>query len=191
MARHGLTDEGWALLYPLLPDEAEKRVGRPWLPHRRMIDAIFWILVAGAPWRDLPEVFGPWITVYRRFARWQLDGTWGRIMETLQFKLDDQGKLDGDLWCIDGTIARATRAAAGAPKKVATLRNPKITDSAIPKEVSPPRSTSSRTATAFRSPSSLPRANGTKAPSSKRPSTLSRSDQEQSKPARTRIGPRG
>src|SRR5712692_8108102 len=132
MARHGLTDEAWELLKPLLPDEEEVRAGRPWLSHRQVIDGILWVLKTGAPWRDLPAELGFWNTVYKRFQRWQLDGTWQRIMETLQIALNEKGLLDDELWCIDGTINRGTRAAGGAPKKAATPRSQRITRLANP-----------------------------------------------------------
>ena len=67
-----------------------------------------------APWRDVPERYGPWQTVYDRFNRWRKDGTWSRIVTRLLDHLDRHGRLGRDLWCVDGTIIRATRAAAGA-----------------------------------------------------------------------------
>jgi transposase len=136
MARHGLTDEAWELLKPMLPDEEEVRAGRPWTPHRQVIDGVLWMLRTGSPWRDLPSELGSWITTYKRFRRWQLDGTWNEIMEILQIALNDLGMLDDELWCVDSTINRGTRSAGGAPKKVATRKSPKIMRSAIPAAVS-------------------------------------------------------
>ncbi len=72
MARHGLTDEQWALIEDLFPRNGE-HAGRPWADHRRMIDGMLWVLVTGAPWRDLPKEFGPWQTVYDRFNRYRRD----------------------------------------------------------------------------------------------------------------------
>lgn len=83
-----------------------------------MLDGIFWILATGAPWRDLPERFGPWQTVYDHFAKWRKSGVFARILESLQVKLDKDGYIDWELWCIDGSNVRAARAAAGADKKV-------------------------------------------------------------------------
>jgi transposase len=74
-------------------------------------------LHTGAPWRDLPERYGPWQTVFYRFNGWRRDGTWVRIVTSLLDELDDKGRIDHDLWCIDGTVVRASRAAAGAGKK--------------------------------------------------------------------------
>jgi transposase len=117
MKRHELTDEQWALVEPLLPPDTA-RTGRPRRDRRTLINGIFWILHTGAPWRDLPERFGPWQTVYHHFARWRRDGVFGRIVAALQVKLDERGLIDWDLWCIDGSSVRAARAAAGADKKV-------------------------------------------------------------------------
>jgi len=67
MARYNLTDEEWAVLGPLLPPERSGQAGNPYRPHREVLNGIFWILRTGAPWRDLPERYGPWTTVYDRF----------------------------------------------------------------------------------------------------------------------------
>jgi transposase len=99
------------------------KAGHPFNDHRRIINGLLWILHTGAPWRDLPERYGPWETVYYRFNRWRYDGTWVRIVTAMLDKLDDLGKLDHDLWCIDGTIIRASRAAAGARRM---SRRPRI-----------------------------------------------------------------
>ena len=79
--------------------------------------------------RDLPERFGPWQTVYDHFRKWRKSGVFARIIEALQIKLDQQGLIDWELWCVDGANVRAARAAAGADKKVSsdTRMNPKTT----------------------------------------------------------------
>lgn len=114
--RHELTDEQWHLIQPLLP-ERTARTGRPPRDPHDMLNGILWILRTGAPWRDLPERYGPWKTVYHYFAKWRADGTFDRILEALQVRLDRDGKIDWDLWCIDGS---SVRAAAGASKKAAS-----------------------------------------------------------------------
>jgi len=115
MHRHELSDSQYAHLDPFLPHPRHHgRVGRPWLPHRTVINGILWILHTGAPWRDLPDRYGKWNTVYTRFKRWRQDGTWTHIFSALLDQLDHQGHLDHNLWCIDGTIVRAARAAGGA-----------------------------------------------------------------------------
>jgi hypothetical protein len=71
----------------------------------------------GVSWRDLPERCGPWETVYKRFARWQTDGTWARIEASLQTQADGAGELDWDAQ-IDSSVVRAHQHAAGARKGV-------------------------------------------------------------------------
>jgi len=110
-------DEHWAWVEPLIPS-GTAQTGRPARDRRVLLNAIFWILHTGAPWRDLPERFGPWQTVYHHFAKWRREGVFARIVEALQIRLDDRGLIDWDLWCIDGANVRAARAAAGADKKV-------------------------------------------------------------------------
>ncbi len=117
MKRHELTDEQWALVEPMVPPGIAC-TGRPTRDRRTLLNGIFWILQTGAPWRDLPERFGPWQTVYHHFAKWRREGVFAEIIEVLQVTLDDCGLIDWDLWCIDGANVRAARAAAGAGKKV-------------------------------------------------------------------------
>lgn len=116
MKRHELADEDWELIKDLFPSSAGKR-GRQWKDHRQMINGIFWILNTGAPWRDLPERYGAWQTVYDRFNRMRREGFLDKMLERLQMRLDEEGQIDWDLWCIDGSNIRAGRAAAGAKKK--------------------------------------------------------------------------
>jgi transposase len=126
--RHEVTDEQWTLLEPLLP-KRQATTGRKPRDARQMLNGILWILRTGAPWRDLPERYGPWRTVYGYFRDWRDDGTFDRILEALQIRLDQDGNIDWDLWCIDGSSVRAARAAAGASKKVSpsTPKSPKTT----------------------------------------------------------------
>jgi transposase len=128
MKRHELTDEQWDAVEPLIP-KSNARTGRPARDRRHMLNGVFWVLATGAPWRDLPERFGPWQTVYDHFARWRRAGVFELILTTLQVRLDKDGYIDWDLWCVDGASVRASRAAAGADKKVSTdtPTNPTIT----------------------------------------------------------------
>lgn len=116
MRRQELTDEQWALIRDLLPSNCGQR-GCPWKDHRVILDAMLWVLRTGAPWRDLPERYGPWQTVYDRFQRWRREGLFDQILERLQIRLDAEGRIDWDLWCVDGSSVRASRAAAGGGKK--------------------------------------------------------------------------
>jgi len=113
-----------------------------------MFNALMWILRTGAPWRDLPDHYGPYQTVFHRFNAWRKDGTLDRILERLHLKLDREGRIDWDLWCIDGTNIRATRAASGAAKK-GIPTNPRITRWVAREAGSGPRSTWFVTAAPF------------------------------------------
>src|SRR5437868_6155074 len=115
MGRYELSDAQWARIAPLFPQQSHPgSVGRPPKDHRPIINGILWVLHTGAPWRDLPECYGPWQTIFTRFNRWRQDGTWVRLVTSLLDELDDRGQIDHDLWCIDGSVIRASRAAAGA-----------------------------------------------------------------------------
>ena len=115
MARHGLTDKQWELIADIFPPPA--RTGRPQKDRRTIVNGILWILRAGAPWRDLPSEFGPWETYFGCFDRWNSDGTLNKILQRLRGEMIDIGEIDGELWCIDGTIIRAHRCAGGGGKK--------------------------------------------------------------------------
>jgi transposase len=118
MRRYELSDQQWARISALFRQRARPgKVGRPPSDHRPIVNGILWILHTGAPWRDLPERYGPWQTVFTRFNGWRRDGTWARIVTSLLDELDDEGRIDHDLWCIDGSVIRASRAAAGGGKK--------------------------------------------------------------------------
>jgi len=118
-----------------------------------MLNGIMWILCTGAPWRDLPERFGPWQTVYDHFRNWRRGGVFDRIVEALQIKLDRNGHIDWEVWCIDGASVRAARAAGGAEKKVSrdTPTSRRTTHWAAAEAGLDRRSTWLLTATEFRS----------------------------------------
>lgn len=113
--RHDLTDSEWAALEPLLP--AGRRPGRPptWTK-RQLIDRIRWRIRVGAPGRDVPDEYGSWAAAYALFRRWQRDGTWTRILSTLQAIADAAGRIVWDV-SVDSTTARAHQHAAGARKR--------------------------------------------------------------------------
>lgn len=113
--RHELTDEQWERLKPLLPPQ-KAQTGRPATDHRRIVNGILWILGTGAPWRDLPERYGPWPTVYSRFQRWRKAGLWDGIFAAVQQAADAAGELDWEVHYVDGTVVRAHQHAAGAKK---------------------------------------------------------------------------
>jgi transposase len=115
MHRHELTEAQWERLAGLLPPVKPPR-GRPNLDHRQVVNGMLWIAKTGAPWRDLPERYGNWKTVYSRFRRWQRSGVWERILAALQARGDASGALDWELHFVDGTVVRAHQHAAGAKK---------------------------------------------------------------------------
>ena len=120
MRRHELTDEHWERLEPWLPAQ-RPLTGRPNKEHRLIVNGILWILRTGAPWRDLPERYGPWQTVYSRFRRWQQAGIWDEVLRVLQAEAAHEGTLDTSLTLIDGSNIRAHQHAAGARKGGAHL----------------------------------------------------------------------
>ncbi|WP_190816212.1 IS5 family transposase [Saccharopolyspora pogona] len=114
MGRGDLTNEQWAKLEPLLP--RGKKSGRPPKhPKRQLINGIRFRVRTGVQWRDLPDRYGPWQTVYGLFRRWQRDGTWKRILTRLQARADAEGLITWDV-SVDSTVARAHQHAAGARK---------------------------------------------------------------------------
>lgn len=120
MARDRLTDEHWDLIKDLFPPRA--KTGRPPSDRRNVMDGILWILRTGAPWRDLPEEFGKWATVWDLFDKWNGDGTLDAIVQRLR----GAGVIDDELWCVDGTVVRAARCSSGGGKK-GIPRNQRIT----------------------------------------------------------------
>jgi transposase len=110
--RGDLTDAQWALIQPLLPVGAKS--GRPpkWTK-RQLIDGIRWRVRTGAPWRDVPDRYGPWQTVYGLFRRWQRNGVWDQLLTALQAAADAAGQI---VWqvSVDSTVTRAHQHAAGA-----------------------------------------------------------------------------
>ncbi|XGI79129.1 IS5 family transposase [Enterobacter hormaechei] len=115
MARYDFPDEAWMIIHPLLPAEpATPRAGRPWAEHRKIINGMFWVLCSGAPWRDLPERYGPWKTVY---TRWSKSGVINIILNKLLSLLGVSSLIDWSATALDGSNIHALKCAAGAPKK--------------------------------------------------------------------------
>lgn len=113
VGRGELTDKAWAVIEPLLPPNGG---GRRWRDHRQVINAILWKLRTGAPWRDLPERYGPWKTAHERLRKWTADGTWDTILQAAIVKDDAVGEVEWII-SIDSTVVRAHQHAAGARKK--------------------------------------------------------------------------
>jgi transposase len=111
-ARKDLTDRQWQVLEPLLP--TGKRPGRrPEWSRRQRINGIRWRLRVGAPWRDAPERYGHWQSIYQLFRRWQRARVWSLLWALLQAFADATGLI---CWrvSVDSTINRAHQHAAGA-----------------------------------------------------------------------------
>ena len=103
--RDVLTDRQWARIRQLLPAE-KGAMGRPCTPHRPVVEGIIHRYRAGIPWRDLPERFGPWQTVWKRHHKWSADGTWDAVLAEVLADADAEDAID---WAVsaDSTIARA------------------------------------------------------------------------------------
>nr|WP_191889415.1 IS5 family transposase [Streptomyces mutabilis] len=113
MRRHELTDREWELLAPLIPRAA---TGRPRVSDRQVINGMVYKIRTGISWRDLPERYGPWQTVYTRFRRYAIDGVFTRALQQIQAQADAAGDIDW-LVQIDSTIVRAHQHAAATGRK--------------------------------------------------------------------------
>ena len=107
MARFDLSDLEWRIIASLLPNKPR---GVPRTDGRRVLNAIFYLLRTGSPWRDLPERYGPYTTAYNRFNRWAKGGVWLRIFEALAERPPQSLAL------IDSSIIRAHQHAVGGKK---------------------------------------------------------------------------
>ena len=134
--RYDLTEFEWSVIEPLLP------TGRPGpVPkyNRRVLNGMFYVLRTGSPWRDLPERYGPYTTVYNRFNRWRKAGIWDRLMDEIV------KAHDGKVQMIDSSIVRVHQHASGVKKRV------EIVVWVEAEAGSPPKSTRASTARAARS----------------------------------------
>jgi len=111
VGRGELPDTAWAAITLLLLPGGQR--GRPWADHRKVINGILWKVRTGAPWRDLPDRYGPWQTCYDRFVRWRRDGTWERLLAHVQAKSDTVSDVLIEV-SLDSTIIRTHQHAAGA-----------------------------------------------------------------------------
>lgn len=108
--RYELTDEEWERMKKYFPERKAGQLGRPRNDDRQMVNGLLWIVRSGAPWRDLPERYGSWNSVYTRFACWQEDGLFEKILAELGEEADLQDMS------IDGTCVKAHQHSAGAKK---------------------------------------------------------------------------
>jgi transposase len=146
--RHALTEGQWKLVKDILP---KQRHGPEALRGDRLfIEAVIYRAKTGTPWRDLPERFGPWKSVYNRFNNWAKHGHWETIFRALQFEVDEVGSI------VDGSVVRAHQDASGGKGG----SNSMLWD--VLEEVFQPRSTSSQTPKSARSTSRSRKGTGTK-----------------------------
>lgn len=104
-----LSDVAWARMAPFIIGRSDQR-GSTGRDNRMFVEGVLWIVLTGSPWRDLPEVFGDWNSVFRRFSRWSAKGVWWRMFDAMS---DDP---DFEYLIVDSTVVRAHQHAAGAKK---------------------------------------------------------------------------
>jgi transposase len=108
--RYEFNYEGWERIELLLPKQAH---GGRWVGHRTVPSCLFWVLNSGASWRDMPERYGRWETVYGRFRRWTEEGLNDRILQRRHVSLDEDGRIDRSVFDVDGSSILAHVSAAG------------------------------------------------------------------------------
>jgi transposase len=116
--RGELTDQQWEMIKSVLPEGGGQ--GGQWRDHRQVINGILWQARTGAPWRDVPDRYGPWKTLHERLRRWTADGTWEAIFQYVKSNVQLAEEDDAtELWevSVDSTVTRAHQHAAGARKK--------------------------------------------------------------------------
>lgn len=149
MHRHELSEAEWKRIEGLLPVRPGPRSKRG---DRDFVNAVIWRVRTGVQWRDLPERFGPWQTVYNRYSRWAKRGVWERLFKELAIEVDETGSL------LDATIVRAHQDAAGGKGGSDAIIW------AVLEEAFRPRFTRSPRRTASRSTSRSPKGTGTRRP---------------------------
>jgi transposase len=109
-----LTDAQWALIEPLLPSSHGKR-GRPFREHRLVVEGIIYRFRCGMAWRDVPDHFGPWQTLWKRHRKFSSEGTWDKVLTALLTHADAVGEIDWTI-AVDSTINRAHQHATTLPR---------------------------------------------------------------------------
>ena len=112
-SRAELSDGQWAVIEPLMPQVSGR--SRPYRDHRQVVEGIVHRYRCGVAWRDLPERFGPWQTVWKRHARFSRDGTWDKVLAAVIAHADAAGDID---WAVsvDSTVNRAHQHATNLPR---------------------------------------------------------------------------
>ena len=109
MKRHELRDEDWNRIKAYLPPERKPQGGRPAKDNRVMLNGIIYWLNTGVPWRDLPERFGPWQSVYARSRRWTQQGIWEKVLSALIA----EDLVDETTLMLDSTIIKVHQHGSG------------------------------------------------------------------------------
>ena len=146
LPRHAISDTDWNRIKHLLPGQPGQHGGVA-EDNRRFIDAILYVARTGVPWRDLPERFGNWNSVWRRFDRWARAGRWDPLLAALR-------DPDLDVLILDSTAVRAHPCAAGAQKNGTALAAKTIKRLVEAAAASAPKSTAASMAWASPSNSS-------------------------------------
>lgn len=110
--RYELSEAQWLRIAPLLPGKAGDP-GRSGADNRLFVNGVLWVLRSGAHWPDLPERYGKWKSVHKRFTRWAKAGAWERVFESLTEDRDNRYLM------LDSTLIRAHQQAAtgkGGPR---------------------------------------------------------------------------
>lgn len=102
--RYELPNCAWNSIMDLMA--TTRKTGRPRHDDRLMLNGVLWIVCSGAAWRDLPERFGAWSTVYQRYRDWRDDGTLERIMDRLCTQVDEGEGIDMETWTLDPVLFR-------------------------------------------------------------------------------------
>ena len=122
LRRHELTDDQWTKIEPLLPGRVGDP-GRTAADNRLFINAVLFVAKTGIPWRDLPERFGKWNSIWRRFDRWCATGVWSKLSSVL-------GEADLAELHLDSTTIKAQHAAAGSHRRPAEKKRRPTRDGA-------------------------------------------------------------
>lgn len=138
-----LTLEQWNVVAALLPADPVRKDGRgrPWSDRRQVLNGVLWILRTGAPWKDLPDRYGAYQTVHRRFQNWVRSGVLESVLLAIAQDLKDRGGLDLRECFIDGTFVPAKKGGAASGR---------------PSVAKAPKSWALQTAMVFLSPSARP-----------------------------------
>ncbi|MDY7992387.1 IS5 family transposase [Paenibacillus polymyxa] len=112
-----MQDQQWRQIQDLFPPERKPQGGRPAVDNRIMLNAMLWVAHSGAPWRDLPDFFPNWKSVYTRFRRWKKAGIWDEVLKHVSLDSDEESVM------IDATIVRVHQHGSGAKGGKASKRS--------------------------------------------------------------------